>query len=97
MTSRPFVVVLHPRIVSTAVGAGGLTVECAPSIGGRQDVVVQLRTPGTPIPVRVLAAPHPAADVTSVEVPLDGVAAGSYDVVLVVDGAPSAPVTVVVP
>ena len=91
VTSRPFVVVLHPRIVSTAVGVGGLTVECAPSIGGRQDVVVQLRTPGTPIPVRVLAAPHPAADVTSVDAALDGVAAGTYDAVLVVDGAAERP------
>ena len=98
VTSRPFLTMLHPRITAAVVNAGAVGLECVPPVGGDQEVVLQLRDPGATAPPRILAVEHPGGgDVGTLTVPLAGVEGGTYDAVLAVDGAPSAPVPVVVP
>lgn len=97
VTSRPFAVAIHPRVTGATVSNGELRLDCAPAIGPRQRGVVELRDPGAPTPEHLLAVGAHTGDVTSITITLAGVATGTYDAVLVVDGAAGAPVAVVVP
>lgn len=94
--SRPFPAVLHPRVTAAAVANEQIAIECDPAVGPRQEAVVQIRPPGGSSTLHVLPVGE-HGDVTSLAAPLTGVAPGTYHAVLVVDGAPSAPTTVVVP
>jgi hypothetical protein len=83
---------LHPTISVSATQNGGPATVTATSdlpVGAGQTAVLALLDPVSGERLHVLPAPPRAADATEVTVPVAGVAAGRYIIVLSVDGADS--------